>query len=141
MIIRPETPPNTPQRAQIAARHAERNRRVLDSPEHHHLPNAVVNQIPPPRLYLANVPQPLPGIPNHNADPFAAPGQSAIYNGQIFPYFAPTLAAQPAALPALSIQQYQHQAPPQAPLQPGSWVAQGAALPPLVAQTHRLCPS
>ena len=32
--IRPETPPNTPQRVRIAAQQSERDSHVLDSPEH-----------------------------------------------------------------------------------------------------------
>ena len=35
---RPQTPPNSPQRAQAALRQQERHNRILGSPEHHRAP-------------------------------------------------------------------------------------------------------
>src|SRR6266568_7843692 len=69
--IRPEIPPNTPQRVRIAAQQSERSQRVLDSPEHRRSPNPHGNYLPPPRLNLPNIPAARPALPNNNADPFA----------------------------------------------------------------------
>ncbi|KAJ6585803.1 hypothetical protein B0H19DRAFT_1059994 [Mycena capillaripes] len=41
-----QTPPNTPQRARIASQRNERDNRVLDSPQHHRVPQN------PPRIVL-----------------------------------------------------------------------------------------
>jgi len=101
LIIRPETPPNTPQRARIAAQQSERDRRVLDSPEHRRLSEPHNNRIPPPRLNLPNIPGPFPAVSNNNADPFVAPGQPTVYNGQTYNHLPPDLAARMAAMPAM----------------------------------------
>ena len=78
LYIRPETPPNTPQRARIAAQRSERDSRVLDSPEHRRLSEPHSSRTPPPRLNFPNIPTPLPAVPNSSVDPFAAPGQPAV---------------------------------------------------------------
>jgi len=43
----------------------------------------------------------LPAIPNNNADPFAPPGQPAVYNGQAYNHLPPELAAHVAAVAAM----------------------------------------
>ena len=69
---RPETPPNTPQRAQAAARQNERDNRNLDSPQHRRVPqHANPPQIAP--LQFNNIPIPqAPLLPDPD-DPFAPP--------------------------------------------------------------------
>ena len=96
--IRSETPPNTPQRVQISAQQTEH---VQDSPEHCHLLNPAGNNLPPSRFNLPNIPPAVPALSNHNADPFGAPGQPAIYNSQTYDNLPAGLAAQVAALPLL----------------------------------------
>ena len=97
--IRPETPPNTPQRVQIYAQQTEHDQHVLDSPEHHCLPNPSGNNLPSHRFNLLNIPGPPSALPNNNnTDPFAAPGQAAIYNGQTYNNLSPHLAAHLAAM-------------------------------------------
>jgi len=102
ITIRPETPPNTPQRVRIAAQQAERDSRVLDSPEHRHLSEPHSSRIAPPRFHLPNIPAPLPAGPSNNVDPFAAPGQSAVLNGQTYNNLPAGLAAQVAAVAAMA---------------------------------------
>ena len=99
--IRPETPPNTPQRARIFAQQAECDSRVLDSPEYHRLSEPHSSHIPPPRLNLPNVPAPMPAVPNNSVDPFASHGQPVVYNGQTYNHLPPELAARMAALTAM----------------------------------------
>jgi hypothetical protein len=99
--IRPETPPNTPQRVRIAAQRSERDSRVLDSPEHRHLSEPHSSRIPPPRFNLPNIPAAFPAVPNSSVDPFAAPGQPAVYNGQTYNHLPPDLAACMAAITAM----------------------------------------
>ena len=71
---RPETPPNTPQRARAAARQNERDHRHLDSPEHRRIPH---NADPPPHIPPLNLPIPQPPpFPENMAnldDPFGPP--------------------------------------------------------------------
>ena len=123
--IRPETPPNTPQRVHIAAQQSERDSRVLDSPEHRHLSEPHSSRIPPPRLNLPNIPAPLPAVPNSSVDSFAAPGQPAVYNGQTYNHLPPELAARMAAMAAMPTAPARRQrrnnqtpAPPLPPIQP-----------------------
>jgi len=100
--IRPETPPNTPQRVRIAAQQAERDSRVLESPEHRRLSEPHSSCIPPPRFNLPDISAPLPAVPNSSVDPFAAPGQPTVYNGQAYNNLPAGLAAQVAALGAMA---------------------------------------
>ena len=100
--IRPETPPNTPQRVRIAAQQSERDSRVLDSPEHRRLSEPHSSRVPPPRLNLPNIPAPLPAGSNSSVDPFAAPGQPAVYNGQVYNNLPAGLAAQVAQVAAMA---------------------------------------
>ena len=51
---------------------------------------------------MPNIPAPLPAVPNSSVDPFAAPGQPAVYNGQAYNNLPAGLAAQVAALGALA---------------------------------------
>ena len=92
--IRPETPPNTPQRVWIAAQQSEHDSRVLDSPEHHCLSEPHNSCIPPSRFNLPNMPAPFPAVSNSSVDPFAAPGQPAVLNGQVYNNLPAGLAAQ-----------------------------------------------
>jgi len=101
VTIRPETPPNTPQRVRIYAQQAERDSRVLDSPEHRCLSEPQSSRMPPPRLNLPHIPAPVPAVPNSSVDPFAAPGQPAVLNGQTYNNLPAALAAQVAALAAM----------------------------------------
>jgi hypothetical protein len=101
VIIRPETPPNTPQRVHIYAQQAERDSCVLDSPEHCRLSEPQSSRMPPPRFNLPQIPAPVPAVPNSSVDPFAAPGQPAVLNGQIYNNISAGLAAQVAALAAM----------------------------------------
>ena len=94
----PETPPNTPQRVWIAAQQAERDSRVLDSPEHQRLSEPHSSRISLPRLNFGNIAAPFPVVPNSSVDPFAAPGQPAVYNGQAYNNLPAGLAAQVAAV-------------------------------------------
>ena len=72
---RPETPPNTPQRARAAAHQNECDQHNLDSPEHCCIPHDADSppHIPPPQLPILPsqlpIPQPLP-IPENADDPF-----------------------------------------------------------------------
>ena len=100
--IRPETPPNTPQRARIFAQQAERDSRVLDSPEHRRLSEPHSSRIAPPRLNLPHIPAPFPAGPSNNVDPFAAPGQPVVFNGQTYNNLPAGLAAQMAAVAAMA---------------------------------------
>jgi len=71
LISRSETPPNTPQRAQIAAQRSEHDNRIMDSPQHHSAPHAIRSpgRVAPINLGLPlHVPQPAPGN-----NPFLAP--------------------------------------------------------------------
>ena len=97
--IRPKTSPNTPQRVCIAAQQSERDSCVLDSPKHRCLSEPHSSRIPPPRLNFPNIPALVsaPAPFNNNANPFAAPGQPAIYNGQTYNHLPPDLAAHIAA--------------------------------------------
>ena len=95
--LRPETPPNTPQRARIAAQQHERNNRILDSPQRHRTPH-----IAP--LRFNNAPLPLP-LPNTNIpdDPFAPAPGPVHFNGQQYNNLPPHLAQQLQNLPALHL--------------------------------------
>ena len=73
----------------------------MDSPEHRRLSEPHSNHIVLPRLNLPNISAPLPAISNNNADPFAPPGQPAVYNGQAYNHFPPELAAHVAAVAAM----------------------------------------
>ena len=92
--LRPETPPNTPQRARIAAQQHERTNRILDSPQRHRTPH-----IAP--LRFNNAPLPLP-LPNTNIpdDPFAPAPGPVHFNGQQYNNLPPHLAQQLQNLPA-----------------------------------------
>ena len=87
-----ETPPNTPQRARIAAQQLERSNRTLDSPQRHRTPHqAIPPQIPP--LHF-NIPL-APPIIIPGDDPFAIPPpvhQSVQFNGHQYHHLPPHLA-------------------------------------------------
>jgi len=51
---------------------------------------------------LPDISAPLPAVPNSSVDPFAAPGQPAVYNGQTYNHLPAGLAAQVAALGAIA---------------------------------------
>ena len=68
-----ETPPNTPQRARIAAQQHERSNRTLDSPQRHRTPHQGTRQIPALNF---NTPLPPPVVVPGD-DPFAVPVQMA----------------------------------------------------------------
>ena len=74
---RPETPPNTPQHAQAAARQNECNNCVLDSPQRHRTP-----QIEPLRFNGNISVPPAPLNPVIGDDPFALPVGSIHFNRQ-----------------------------------------------------------
>ena len=82
---RPETPPNTPQRARAAAHQNECDQHNLDSPEHCHIPHNADSppHIPPLQLPIhplqLPIPQPLP-IPENADDPFGPPVQNVSIN-------------------------------------------------------------
>jgi hypothetical protein len=106
-MYRPETPPNTPQRAQAAARQLERNTRTLDSPQHHPIPHQPVPPVIQP-LHYNNVPMPhMPLLPANGIipdDPFAlpAPVPGPVHlNGHIYQHLPQHLAQQLQNLPAL----------------------------------------
>lgn len=95
---RPETPPNTPQRAQAAARQNERDNRNIDSPELRRIPH---NAGPPPHIPPINlpIPHPLP-IPENLMipdDPFGPPPPVQQYQ-----HLPQHLAEQLQQLPALA---------------------------------------
>lgn len=102
---RPETPPNTPQRARAAARQNERDNRDLDSPQHRRTPHhADAPQIP--RLQYNNPPLPQAPLFPGNAiipdDPFAPPSAPVHFNGQEYQNLPQHLAQQLQNLPALA---------------------------------------
>jgi len=104
---RPETPPNTPQRARTAAQQHERDNRTLDSPQRHRIPHQPGPiQIPP--LHFNNIPMPqapfLPGNVIIPDDPFALPAQlpgPVNFNGQQYQNLPQHLAQQLQNVPAL----------------------------------------
>ena len=51
---------------------------------------------------MPNIPAPLPAVSNSSVDPFAAPGQPAVLNGQVYNNLPAGLAAQVAALGAMA---------------------------------------
>ena len=77
---------------------------------------------------MPNVPAQFPAVPNSSVDPFAAPGQPAVYNGRTYNNLPAGLAAQVAALGAVAPMPALHQhrsrrapenpAPAPAPLPP-----------------------
>lgn len=72
-FIRPETPPNTPQRVRIAHQQNERNARVLDSPQQQRVPRVTPGAIHFPNQQPANL--------NAGPIPFAlGPGNAAPIN-------------------------------------------------------------
>lgn len=89
---RPETPPNTPERARISHRRNEREQRILDSPQHVRQSNLTTSNLPA-------IPQPF-GLPQARAgpsnavadDPFIVPGQPVQLNGQQYHNLPPHLA-------------------------------------------------
>jgi len=98
---RPETPPNTPQRAQAAARQNERNNRILDSPQQHRIPhNPGLIHVEP--LHFNHIPIPLPPgnqvVPDDPDDPFALPAPNN------YTHLPPHLAQQLHNLPAFPAQ-------------------------------------
>jgi hypothetical protein len=98
---RPETPPNTPQRARSAARQNERDNRNLDSPEHRRTPHhSGPAQIPPLQLPIPPAP-PVPGNAIVPDDPFGPPLAPIQFNGRQYQHLPAHLAQQLAALPAL----------------------------------------
>ena len=105
MFVRPETPPNTPQRARNAAHQHERNQRIMDSPQNRRSPNPQRVYIPPlqfgiPQLHAPlNHGDPFGGGPMLPPAPPVAPA-SAIYNGHTYHHLPPDLVAHMAALPA-----------------------------------------
>jgi hypothetical protein len=110
---RPETPPNTPQRARAAARQNERDNRNLDSPQHRRIPHhADPPQIPPLQYNNLPIPQPLP-FPGNTVvpdDPFALPPPPVHLNGQQYQHLPQHLAQQIQNLPAFPVAQpVQHQ--------------------------------
>jgi hypothetical protein len=109
-IQRSETPPNTPQRARIAAQRSERDNRMMDSPEHHRAPHAMRSpgHIAPINLGLpVHAPNLAPGN-----NPFLAPPAPlpAPVTAPVFaPAPAPALGPAPALAPAVyNGQQYNH---------------------------------
>ena len=76
MKCRPETPPNTPQRACAAARQNEQDNRNLDSPEHHWIPHHTEPPLIPPLLLPIPQPPPVDGNPIIPDDPFGPPVQN-----------------------------------------------------------------
>jgi hypothetical protein len=100
---RPETPPNTPQRARAAARQNERDNRNLDSPQHRRTPHqANPPQIAPLQYNLPiSQPLPLPGNSIIPDDPFAAP-PAPVQQYQHLPHLPQHLAHQLQNLPALA---------------------------------------
>lgn len=108
---RPETPPNTPQHACIAAQQFEHDGHIFNSPEFHCVPApAQVPQIEPIQFNNPRLPLPLPLQPIHqpNHDPFAAPALPAlpppvIFNGHQYQHLPANLANMVAALPPLPV--------------------------------------
>ena len=99
---RPETPPNTPQRARAAARQNERDNRNLDSPQHRRTPHhAGPPQIPPLQYNNLTIPQalPFPGNAIIPDDPFAPPPPPPVQQYQHLPQH---LAQQLQNLPPLA---------------------------------------
>ena len=95
VTCRPETPPNTPQRARAAARQLERDNRILDSPQRHRTP------VPPLLFNNAPLPLPLPNIIIPD-DPFGpAPQVPVHFNGQQYQNLPGDLALRLQNLPAL----------------------------------------
>src|SRR6202522_4538271 len=131
-MYRPETPPNTPQRAQAAARQLECNTRTLDSPQHHPIPHQPVPPLIQPLQYN-NVPIPqMPLLPANGIipdDPFAlpAPVPGPVHlNGHIYQHLPQHLAQQLrnlAALPAqpAPIERARGRHPPPPPLPVSCW--------------------
>ena len=86
LFYRAETPPNTPQRARIAAQQLDRSNRTLDSPQRHrtphqanppHIPPLRFNGPPPPP------PPPLPLVAIPEDDPFAVPASVVPGHGPV----------------------------------------------------------
>jgi hypothetical protein len=96
---RPETPPNTPQRARAAARQNERDQRNLDSPEQRQIPH---NANPSPYIPPLNLPIPQPPLFAENMplldDPFGPPPPPV----QQYQHLPQDLAEQLQNLPALA---------------------------------------
>ena len=99
---------------------------------------------------MPNIPAPFSAASNSSVDPFAAPGQPVVYNGQTYNHLPPDLAARMAAMTAMPTAPARRQrrnnqtsaplppvqpvAPPPPPLQvynnlPANLAAQLAALP------------
>jgi hypothetical protein len=97
---RPETPPNTPQRARSAARQNERENRNLDSPEHRRTPHhSGPAQIPPLQLPIPPAP-PVPGNATVPDDPFGPPPAPIQFDGRQYRHLPQHLAQQIQNLPA-----------------------------------------
>jgi hypothetical protein len=97
---RPETPPNTPQRACAAAHQNEHDQRNLDSPEQCWIPH---NANPPPYIPPFNLPIPQPPLFAENMalldNPFGPPPPPV----QQYQHLPQDLAEQLQNLPALAL--------------------------------------
>ena len=99
MKYRPETPPNTPQRAQAAAHQNKCDNRNLDSPEHCWIPhNANLPPLSPPLILPSLQHLPLPENMAILDDPFGPPPAPA----QQYQHLPQHLAEQLQNLPALA---------------------------------------
>ena len=99
-----QIPPNTPRRNQALARQADRNDRILDSPQHHQTPHHVRMErmeptVPLPLFHAQHNTPPIAGPVQHD-DPFnanyAQPPAPPVYQ-----HLPPDLAQRLAALPPL----------------------------------------
>ena len=61
LILRDDSPPNTPRRARIAAQRNERDERTMDSPQRRRIPPQVLPPVIPP-IQFNNVPEPVSAI-------------------------------------------------------------------------------
>ena len=111
MKYRPETPPNTSQRARAAAHQNEQDNRNLNSPEHRRIPHHTDPPLIPP--LPIQQPPPVAGNPIIPDDPFGLPVQNVSIN---CPY-------EMLSLTNIGKQQYNHL--------PAHLAQQLAALPPL----------
>ena len=110
IFYRAETPPNTPQRARIAAQQLERLNRTLDSPQRHRIPHLAnpplipLNYNAPPPLDLPVVipgddpfalpPGPPVVVPGDDPLALPAPAREAVhFNGHQYHYLPQNLAA------------------------------------------------
>jgi len=98
-----QTPPNTPRRNQALARQAERDDRILDSPQHHRTPHHIRTErlahdhpVPPPIFHAPNN-IPLVAGPVQHDNPFNA----NYVPPPVYQHLPQDLAQRYAALPPL----------------------------------------